>query len=160
MACHTIKIVSKPDWISWDVIRNVIYESHAPNRAKGISMRKPSLPAEEIKKEVEGNGEMLVAMDCDSVVGTAALIKKDISAWYVKGHCGYLCYVAILPSYSRQGIYRELCEMVEKLAKENSYNGIYFDTHHKNQRILQISEKNGYKRVGVRNCGAHWNIVM
>ena len=160
MKAPSVKIVIKPKWLSWDSIQEVVYEAHALNRGKGILMRKPSLSAEEIRGEIDGKGIMLVALDGDKLVATAALLKKEISSWYHKGMCGYMCFVAVLPSYTGKGVYKQLSAAFEDYARQQGLKGIYFDTHYKNRRMLRSSEKGGYRRVGVRNCGSHWNVIM
>ena len=80
-----IQIIEKPDWVSWDDIHELLVEAHAVNRARGISMRKPSLPGEEIKKEIGSDGIMLVALDGVKLVGTAALLTKQKHSWFVTG---------------------------------------------------------------------------
>lgn len=155
-----ICITIKPDNVSWDEIHNVLFEAHASNLKKGIKMRKPSLPGDAIAKEIGNDGEMFVAMDREKIVGTASLLKKNVSTWYHKGPCGYLCFVAVLPSYSGKGVYKQLSEACDVYATQQGLKGIYFDTHYRNKRMIRASEKGGYKRVGVRNCGSHWNVIM
>ena len=155
-----IQILEKPENLSWEIIQNVLNKAHQTNREKGIVMRKPSLPAEELAKEVGEDGVMLVAMDGSRVVGTAALLVKECSNWYSKGQYGYLCFASVLPEYAGKGIYKRLSEERDRIARSKGLNGLLFDTHHKNSRVIAINRKNGFKRVGVRIFDSHWNIVL
>lgn len=155
-----IQIVEKPDWVSWDGIHGVLYEAHAENRSKGINMRKPSLPGEEIKKEIGDDGVMLVAMDGEKVVGTAALLVKKGNAWYNKEVYGYLCFDAIIPSYRGKGIYGALCEKREEIARKKGIDRLSFDTHLDNTPVIGINKKQGFKPVSIKVLHDHWNVVL
>lgn len=156
----SIQVLVKPDWISWDDVHQVLVKAHALNRANGIQMRKPSLPGDIISKEIGDDGVMLVAIDGTKVVGTAAIVPKNGSSWYNKGLYGYLCFASVLPDYGGKGVYRRLCEEREKIARAKGIQGLLFDTHHRNEHVIRINEKYGFKRVSVKNCSDHWNIVM
>ena len=52
-----IQIIEKPEWVSWDEIRKVLWESHAENREKGIKNALPSLPSDEIRKKSRRQGK-------------------------------------------------------------------------------------------------------
>lgn len=156
----SIIITEKPDWVSWDDIHDVLWKAHASNRERGINMRKPSLPGKEIKKEIGNDGVMLVALDGNKVVGTAALLFKQKPAWYNKDIYGYMCFAAILPEYRGSGIYQQLSEKREEIAKKYSLSGLYIDTHHKNTHLIKIALQNGYHKVDVKACKDHWNVVL
>ena len=71
---YSIQIIEKPDWVSWDEIHEVLWESHAENREKDIINSFPSLSGDELRKFVGDKGKMFVAMDGKKVVGTAAVL--------------------------------------------------------------------------------------
>lgn len=155
-----IQIIEKPDWVSWDDIHEVLVKAHASNRAHGINMRKPSLPGDAIKKEIGADGVMLVAMEGEKVIGTAALLTKQNHLWYCSNPYGYLCFASILPEFTGRGIYGRLCKERERIAIEKGLSGLYIDTHHNNTTVVKIALKNGFRRVDVKNCKDHWNIVL
>lgn len=155
-----IQVLEKPDWISWDVIHDVLMEAHAKNRTKGINMRKPSLPGEEIKKEIGDDGVMLVALDGEKVVGTAAVLVKQKKTWYNDGQYGYLCFAAILPGYNGKGIYKQLCKKREEIARQKGLDRLYIDTHHDNTHVIEINKKQGFRCVDVKILRDHWNVVL
>ena len=155
-----IQILKKPESLSWETIHDVLEKAHQSNREKGIVMRKPSLPAEELAKEVGEDGVMLVAMDGSCVVGTAALLIRESSNWYNKGLYGYWCFAAVLPEYAGKGVYKRLCAERDKIIQDKGLNGLLLDTHHKNKRVITISRKIGFKRVGIRIFDDHWNVIM
>ena len=155
-----IQIIEKPEWVSWDEIHEVLVEAHALNRARGINMRKPSLPGEEIKKEIGDDGIMLVALDGEKVVGTAALLVKKKKSWYNDGDYGYLCFAAVLPDYYGKGIYKRLSQKREEIARAKGLDKLFFDTHHNNYHVININKENGFKCVDIRVLPDHWNVVL
>lgn len=154
-----INIVEKPDWVSWDEIHSVLWKAHARNREKGIIMAYPSLTGDEIKRRVENNGKMFIALDGQNVVGTLALIIKKGNKWYNKGTYGYLCFGAVLPNYSGKGIYRSMYKVAETTAQNMGISVITRDTNEHNARMLKISKQEGYHFVECKAYKDHFNIV-
>ena len=154
-----INIIEKPDWVSWDEIHEVLWKAHEKNRENGVIMSYPSLTGEEIKKRIENNGKMYVAIDGQNVIGTLALIIKKGNKWYNKGSYGYLCFGAVLPNYSGKGIYRSLYKVAETSALNLGISVITRDTNEKNARMLKISKQEGYHFVECKAYKDHFNIV-
>lgn len=154
----SIKIIEKPDWVSWDEIHNVLWKAHEQNRQKGIVMQLPTRSAEELQKYV-GEGKMFVAINDDKVIGTLALVIKEGKQWYNRGSYGYVCLGAVLPDYSGKGVFRLLYDQTEKEAMRLNLSVLIRSTNHKNSRMLKISKKEGYHFVAYRACPDHFNIV-
>lgn len=156
----SIQVLKKPDWVAWDTIHEVVYKAHELNIRNGIVMRNPMLSGESIEEKLGKEGVMLVAMDGRDVVGTAALIPRTGNGWYNKGQYAYMCFDAVLPQYGGAGIYRRLCMEREKLALSMGIDRLYIDTHLKNKRTIDIDIKSGFKKVAVKLCGDHINVVL
>ena len=157
----SIHIVEKPDWLSWDTIHQVIWDSHAENRKKGITMRNPSLPGEQIKNKLGDSGKMLVAItDEKKLVGTAAVMPKELKVWFGRHVFAYCCFAAILPKYNGKGIYKEMCRQQEDMAREMGLDKMIFDTHENNTRIINHALKAGYQFVNYRFYRDHYNVVL
>jgi ribosomal protein S18 acetylase RimI-like enzyme len=155
-----VQVVEKPDWVTWDDIHEVIWKAHESNRLQGINMKFPALPGEEIRKRVECNGKMYVALDGNKVVGTAAIRTKKASLWCGKGEYAYLCFASVLPEYSGQGIYKQLYIHIERESIKNGFSRVMFDTHENNTRIAEINLKHGYKKVSYKRYDDHYNIIF
>ena len=155
-----IQIMEKPDWVSWDEIHEVLWAAHAKNRENGIIMAFPSLAGDEIRKTIEDEGKMFVAMDGDKVVGTVGLIEGNSKRWYANGKCGHVCFAAVLPGYEGKGIYRSLNEKRELFAKENNYSVLVADTNERNTKMIKIKKKEGYRFICYMVCKDHFNVVM
>lgn len=157
-----IQIMEKPEWVSWEDIKQCLYEAHSINRAKGINMTHYQWPVEKIREYLGPNGVVLVALDGDKVVGTVAIREGYGKSWYAKGKYAYMCFAGVLPQYNGMGIYGKLVQLRENIAKDLKYNVWIFDTHRKNTKIQKIALLNGYRLVGyfrVMSDG-HCNVVM
>lgn len=160
MMDSSIQIIEKPDWVSWDEIHDVIWKAHAHNRKNGMRMSYPSLPGEKIKEKIDGQGKMFVALDNNKVVGTAAVKVKRANLWCGGGDYAYCCFAAVLPEFNGMGIYKQLGLIREDSARSMGLNRMMFDTHEKNERVLSINQRNGYKPVDISIWKDHYNIVM
>lgn len=154
-----IRIIEKPDWVTWDEIHDVVWAAHEENRRAGIRMKFPSLPGAEIEQRIGERGKMLVAVDGKAVVGTAAVVFKNQNLWCGEGVYAYCCFGSVLPSARGTGIYRKMCLEREKIASASGVNRMLFDTNLRNKREIDISKKNGYHKVGLRYWGDHFNVV-
>lgn len=157
------QIIEKPDWVSWDEIREVLWKAHAENRAKGIIMNLPSMSAEQIREKINaGKGKMFVVLDGQKVVATAAVIVKSLNLWCGKGEYAYLCFASILPEYRGRGIYKQLYIYIEREAVKWGIRRILFDTHKHNKHMLAINAKYGFKKVRYFHVkkNDHYNIMM
>ncbi|UKK49481.1 GNAT family N-acetyltransferase [Prevotella sp. E9-3] len=154
-----INIIEKPEWVSWDEIHQVLWKAHEKNRENGVFMSYPSLTGDEIKKRVENNGKMYLALEGQHVIGTLALIIKQGNKWYNKGTYGYLCFGAVLPDYSGKGIYRSMYKIAESTALNMGISVITRDTNEHNARMLKISKQEGYHFVECKAYKDHFNIV-
>lgn len=143
----SIQIVEKPDWLSWDEIKQCLYFAHAANRIKGINMAHHQWTAETIKDYIGDNGLVLVALDGNKLVGTACIKEKYGKKWFNEGRYAYFCFDAVLPEYAGKGIFKELDQQREIYAKKLSYEIAVIDTHENNKHRLEIAKKCGYKLV-------------
>ena len=158
-----IQIIEKPEWVSWDDIRQCLYEAHAPNREKGINMTHYLWPAEKIKESLGEHGVMLVALDGGKVVGTAAFAERTQKRWYTDGSCyAFLCFDSVIPYYTGKGIFGLLDKKREEKAKEYGYNVLIFDTHSKNAHRIDIALRNGFRLVRFFRASSndHYSVIM
>lgn len=163
MLDNSIRISLKPESVSWDAIKNCLLESHSSNREKGVMMSHYQWSPEEIKEYIGRDGVMLVAMDGEKLVGTAAISIKKSNSWYSDGRqYAYLCFAGILPEYIGKGIYKELTEKRQEIVKELGLGMMLFDTHESNRHVQEIAVKNGFRYVHFFQSGNkdHCNVVL
>lgn len=158
---NAIEIIEKPDWVSWDEIRDVLWRAHALNRKKGIKMAFPNFTSERIKEMIEGHGKLYIAIVDDKLVGTGAIIKKEKSLWCGTGKYAYFCLASVLSEYNGRGIYTMLRDAREREARKMELEKVLFETHEKNSRVQIINSKNGYKKVDLKvTTTDHYNVYM
>lgn len=157
-----IQIVEKPEWVTWDEIKQCLFEAHAENRAKGINMAHYQWPVERIKNSLGEKGVVLVALDGNRLVGTAAIGDKIGKTWYNRGPYAYICFDAVIPEYSGKGIFKLLDSKREQLAKNLGYRTLVFDTHSNNFHRQEIALKNGFRLVRFFRASSkdHYSVVM
>lgn len=157
-----IQVIGKPDWVSWDDIKQCLVEAHSVNRAKGVNMSHPLWPAEKIKESIGENGVVLVALDGDKLIGTAAISDKTGGVWYAEGSYAYLCFDAVIPEYAGKGVFKLLDRKREQIARERGYNILLFDTHINNKHRQRIAQINGYRLVRFFRVASkdHYNVIM
>lgn len=157
-----IKIIEKPDWVSWEDIKECLYEAHAVNRAMGINMAHYQWPADRIRESLGKNGFMLIALDGKKVVGTAGVGEKFGRNWYVRGQrYAYMCFAGVLPQYSGKGIFKMLEIKREEFAKQYGYDILVGDTHANNKHRLDMALNNGFRLVNYfrATSGDHYSVV-
>ena len=158
----SIRIIEKPEWISWEEIRQCLYTSHTHNREEGIRMIHSDLPAKGIQEKVGNGGIMWVVLDGRKLIGTAALLEREGNTWYAPGRYAYLCFDGFLPEYNGKGIYKSISAIREEYARNKGLSVLVFNTHEKNKRIQAISSRNGfsYVRYLMSSNRDHFDVYM
>ena len=157
---QTIQIIEKPDWVSWDEIREVIWESHAENREHGIKNALPSLPSDEIRKKVGDKGKMFVALDGKKVVGTYAVLVKSKRKWFSCGDYAYECFCTVLPEYRKSRAYFLLARMAIDYIRKKGLSLTTGEAHEYNEKVLKLKLREGYQHVAYKACKDHYNVVI
>ena len=155
-----IQIIEKPDWVSWDEIRKVLWESHAENREKGIKNALLSLPSDEIRKKVGDKGKMFVALDGKKVVGTYAVLIRNNRKWFTSGDYAYECFCTVLPEYRRTRAYFLLARTAIGYIKKKGLSLTTGEAHENNEKVLKLKFREGYQYVAYKACSGHNNIVI
>lgn len=155
-----MRIIEKPDWVTWNQIQEVVSAAHKQNWERGVVMLNSKLTGEGMSSKLGSTGKMFVALDGEKVVGTAGFKIKEASLWFGTQNFGYCCFAAILPEYNGKGLYKQLCEVREKYAVSQGLEMLMFDTHEKNSRVIQVNRHAGYELVDYKPCKGHNNVVM
>ena len=104
-----IKIMEKPEWVSWDDIHELLLAAHKKNIEKGIVMKYAQLPGEEIRKKIGDEGMCWVALCGDKLVGTHSVSFFVGKSWWNKGEkVAHGCFTGILQEYQGIGILEEM----------------------------------------------------
>ena len=138
-----IKVMEKPEWISWDNIHELIYAAHKKNIAKGFTMNTALESGEQLKKRLGDDGKCFVALCGDKLVGTTSVSFFTGRAWYNKGLLvAHSMLSAILPKYQGLGILGDLNALRDAYIHEKGAKMLHGDTAEDN-KIVRLSAKKG-----------------
>ena len=147
-----IRIIEKPDWITWYEIAECIHVGQATNNKKGFDMKFGHLTGEELQRNnlgESGEGYTFVALnENNNVVGTQCVTIVYLNKWWHKGRSGLRCNSSTLPEYRGTDVYFGLREAIENKEKELGINVVWGTTSEKNEFILKLQKKYGWKYVG------------
>ena len=160
MANDTIQIIEKPDWISWEDIRECLYTAHGNNRSKGIVMSHALWDASKIRDFVGQEGKMLVVLDGKRLIGTCAIVPQKVDGkWYSCENFVSIVFASLLPDYRGRGIFGEMERTRIELARKMGFTAIIGDTHVNNKHRIDIFKKDGFKIVDYKVCSDHFNVI-
>lgn len=158
-----IRVMEKPDWISWDEVQQCIHDAQLTNKKKGFDMSFGYKTGEELRKSVGENGYCFVVLNvCNKVIATISLRVSDIHKWWYKGMAGYHCNEAVLPDYRGTDAYFLMHAAVERKEKELGLKLLWATTAEQNKVILRLAAKSGWKQVqytAFKGCG-YYSVVI
>lgn len=145
---NEIKVMAKPDWVSWEDIHNLLIEAHKKNIEKGITMNTTTMSGEEIKKHIGEEGRCFVAFCGDQLIGTTSARITIGKKWYDKGKIvSKGAMSAILPKFQGMGILEEMNELRDAYIAEKGVQVLEGDTPEENIVVRKFVARNGFKEV-------------
>ncbi len=158
-----VRVMEKPDWISWDEIQQCIHDAQLTNVKNGFDMYFGHMTGEELQKSV-GDGYCFVALnDNNRVVGTLSYCVTKINFWFHKGNAGFFCYEGILPEYRASNAFFDLHRMAEEKGRSLGLDVTWGSTSEKNKKIIKINELQGWKKVQYSASGngvGYYSVIM
>ena len=143
-----IKVMPKPDWVSWDDIHELLLKAHKKNIEQGIILGYPQMPGEKIKQKLGEEGCCWVALDGDKLVGTTSVTYFQGKSWWNRGKkVAHGCFTGILREYQGIGIIEELNAKKYEHIRSMGVDMTEGDTAETNYTVLKVYGKDGYKMV-------------
>ena len=143
-----IRVMQKPDWISWDDIHELLLAAHKKNIEKGVVMNTTTMSGSELKEYIGDHGRCFVAICGDKLIGTTSVKVVVGSRWFDKGKkIAKGTMSAILKQYQGLGIFEEMNELRDRFIEENGVEMLECDTAEDNIMMRKILAKKGYKEV-------------
>ena len=156
-----IRVMEKPDWVSWDDIHELLLAAHKKNIAKGMVMRFPQMTGSEVKKKVGDNGLCLVALDGHKVVGTTSVCLYEGKAWFGKNKTVAHCMLTgILPQYQGIGIQEEMNIIRNVYVTQKKADLLHADTAENNIIVRKKAKMSGFVEVAYMSCKGHYSVVF
>lgn len=156
MEIGEIKYMLKPDWVSWEQIKECMFKAHEPNRKKGIVMQNQFMTIEEFEKYYK-DAICVVAIKDKTVIGTSSykIIKRN-NWWANNKPVAYEFGDAIIPEYRGTDVYFDLLAFRAKHIADAGIRILQFDTAENNQLVQKLSIKKGAKRVKLYASKKTW----
>lgn len=89
---------------SYDDIHDLIFKAHESNRKKGMIFKTSLMNGDQIKQKV-GVGITYVAVDKETLIGTASVSLHPGENWYDKDLLvAHYCFDAVSPEYQGRGV--------------------------------------------------------
>lgn len=143
-----IKVMPKPDWVSWDDIHKLLMAAHKRNIEKGMTMNTTTMSGEDLKKHLGEGGRCFVAFCGDQLVGTTSVAISIGKKWYDKGKIvSKGAMSAILPKFQGMGILEEMNELRDAYIEEKGVQIMEGDTPEENMVVRKFVARNGFKEV-------------
>lgn len=143
-----IKIIPKPEEISFDNIHELLVEAHQKNYKNGIVLRYSKMTGEQIKETLGDEGQCWVAMDGNKLVGTTSVTFFQGKDWWNKGKkVAHGCFTGILNQYQGIGILDDLNALKYEYTIAHGADMNQGDTAENNHTVLKVLGKDGYKVV-------------
>lgn len=147
---NEIKIVPKPDYVSWEEITEVIHRAFEEKKEKGMNYLGSHQDVETTIKRV-GNGICLVALHNDKVVGTLALKILEPTEkgrkWYNGNKYAYSSQLAVHPEYKGIGIGKMLMEKRNEICYQEKVDELLAHTSIHAKDMLNRWKKQGAQFV-------------
>lgn len=144
-----VKILEKPDYISWNDLAELQYKAHADNRSNGVDQNCAHMNGEQLRTSL-GDGKCIVAIVDGNLVGMACyqIIDNFRGFWFCNGkRVASLLYTAILPEYQKGAIFFKLIMTRNMFLEEDHAEVVITDTHFKNNKMRELFRLYGYKEV-------------
>ena len=143
-----IKVMPKPDWVSWDDIHELLMAAHKRNIEKGMTMNTTTMSGEDLKKHLGEEGRCFVAFCGDKLVGTTSVSISVGKKWFDKNKIvSKGAMSAILPKFQGMGILEEMNELRDAYIVEKGVQVMEGDTPEENMVVRKFVARNGFKEV-------------
>lgn len=143
-----IKVMEKPDWVSWDDIHELLHVAHKKNIEKGMIMNTTTMSGVEIPKYLGEEGRCFVAFCGNQIIGTTSVRISIGKKWYDKDKIvAKGAMSAILPKYQGLGILEEMNVLRDAYITEKGVQILEGDTPEENIVVRKFVKRNGFKEV-------------
>ena len=168
-----IRIIEKPEEISFDEIREVLWQANEKNRQDGFYLTTAQMSGEKLKERLGEGGQCFVAMAQESgadgtessqgrLVGTISARFLNRRTWYAHERVVDYMLAGVIPEYQGRHINTMLAEKVFEFAKENGCGIVELDTAISNKHAIAVYEHQGFDFVGYKANpgGDHYSVIM
>ena len=143
-----IKVMFKPEWVSWEDIHKVLVKANEVNVRMGFNMGDLNMPPEQLQHQTDNGGTYVVAMHGDKLVGVTACKFSVGDLWFNKGkRVARRVLTGIIKSYQGCGILKEMDQMLDAFISDSCCDIMEASTAEKNMVVRKKAAMGGYKEV-------------
>lgn len=158
-----IRIIEKPDWVTWDEIAECIKVSQATNKKKGFDMSFGHYTGDQLRDSVNGGYTFVALNEENKVLATVSLKISRLHSWWCRGKAGFHCMESVLPEYRGTDVYFDLHHQLALKESQLGLKLLWASTHENNKTILRLSAKDGWKKMQYsasgKNC-FYYSIII
>lgn len=157
-----IEIKEKDNSISFEIVHNILFESHKDNMKNKVLMKTVTLSSEQLEERIGKNGKCFIALYGGKIVGTLSVRFVERNTWYAQGIIPDYILAGILPEYQGMHINTMLSNKVFDYSKDKGFDRIELDTAEKNKQAIKVYKHLGFRLVDFKAfSGAdHYSVVM
>lgn len=145
-----VRILEKPQEVSYEQIQTLLKHAHEANAAKGLLYVTANQSVEELIAKI-GNGTCYVAMvrenGEDVLAGTATVCPIRLNYWYYSGDVVLIKLLGVDPKYKGHGISTLLIEQCLAYAREKKVEVVVSDSAEENHILYNLLKKFDFELV-------------
>lgn len=149
-----IRIIEKPEWISFEEITDVLHDAHRSNTDSGMQFKAAVQTPQDTEKRLGSDGRFFVALTDDSYLAGVAAISyhESGSYWFNKGRpCMEVKMVGVREAFKGRGISGMLYSKMEEYGFSR-VDILFMNTAEENQIVLKSNGHHGWRFVDYK----HW----
>ena len=147
------RVIEKPDWITYDMIAEILHDAHRSNVEKGMHFVASYQDGEETERRLGDGGKFFVALtDDNTIVGVGAVsLHESCTGWYGKKQpYGEIKMVGVPEKYKGLGISSALYKKMEEFGF--SVNELMvMNTARDNNIVLDSNARHGWTYVDYKS---------
>lgn len=151
-----IQFMEKPDWVSWDDIRECLNKSHKTNKKRGFEMEVSNLTTDKLIDKIKGSRCVVALLD-QKVIGVCCVRIEQKKKWWVRDKVAYYLCDAILPEFRGTDVYFGINNIRDRIVRESGVRVHQFNTADHNKTVIKINKRYGYKLVQFSPTGKGCN---
>ena len=142
-----IRIVKKPDYITYEQIQECLDKAHEVNAKKGLNYATQGQSVEKLVEKLKNAVTYVALTPENKVVATASVQFRKINHWYHNGDIGLLKLIGVLPEYSGFKLATLLLMQMHLEVQSRKVEVMVSDSAEANIAIRKLYLHNGFKIV-------------
>lgn len=142
-----IRIVKRPDYITYEQIQECLDKAHEVNAKKGLNYATKGQSMEKLVEKLKDAVTYVALTPDNKVVATASVQFRKINHWYHNGDIGLLKLIGVLPEYSGFKLATLLLFLLRLEVQSRYVEVMVSDSAEANLAIRNLYLHNGFKIV-------------